>query len=145
MVRKFLRVATLSEVLRVTPAEPTTQAETARQGGHDWGLWEFDRDAVGEIGDQSKCSHRIAPVRDLHIERQSWIGGENEKASKHKALGEDFAKGDFLAPPVILHVAECQWSYHVRDGAHRVHAAYDYMASHPERRLRVFWNRLSWT
>lgn len=54
MERAFLRVVALAQVLRVTPSDPATQRVTAQQGGHDRGLWEFDSQAVGAIGDQSK-------------------------------------------------------------------------------------------
>jgi hypothetical protein len=145
VVRAFLRVATLHQVLKVTPLDSATQRATAAEGGHNWGLWEFDREAVGEIGGQSSVPpHSLRQVRDLHQERLAWVIGITDEREKHQSLLADFVKGDFLDPPVLIHYPTHGWHYQIRDGAHRVHAAYEHLATAPERRLRVYWNRLAW-
>jgi hypothetical protein len=144
MARTLLRVATLHQVLKVTPLSLATQRAVA-EGGHNWGLWEFDRDAVGEIGDQDKVSpNHVATIGKLHDSRLKWMSAIPEELEKHQTLLRDFTKGDFLDPPVLIHDPSSSFDYHVRDGAHRIHAAYQHMASAPNRRLRVYWNRLAW-
>ena len=145
MIRALLRVTSLQTVLRATPPDSATQAATVVEGGHNWGLWEFDRAAVGEIGGQSPIGqHRLAPVRDLDVERGQWMSGVADEVRKHRELLADFAKGDFLDPPVLIHCPPHGWKYQMRDGAHRIFAAYEHLSGDPNRRLRVYWNRLAW-
>lgn len=145
MKRSLLKVVTVAEVLRAAPQDPATQVATAREGGHLWALWEFDHEAVGEIGGQDVVPpHEARLVKELNESRLTWMktaAGAKAQANHSYLLGE-FAKGDYLTPPVLIYYPVQGWTMQIRDGAHRIFAAYEYTSERRNRRLRVYWNRV---
>lgn len=137
---KFVRPASLDEVLLVTPEdEPTRDAVRACAA---FGVWSFDRDDIGRIGAQLPGGN-VGPVASLFAEWTAWLRSSDPRAPWSNALHSGFVyllrEGQiFSARPIILGDA-----MQIHDGRQRLFALFEFLGEHGRgRQFEVFWDRV---
>ncbi len=105
-----------------------------------WFEWVFDRDDLGTIGDQDMANPSlIAPVSVIHPLRLKWMKTPEgaDAAQKHDYFLDRLTTGMDLGW-VVIHPAEGS-DRHLLDGAHRLHAAFQFGARRPGFGVKVYW------
>lgn len=107
---------------------------------HHWFEWVFDRDDLGAITDHDQANPNvIAPVSQLHASRIDWMKTLEGAAAaqKHDYFMDRLTTGMDMGWLVIRPVAGSD--RHIVDGAHRLHAAYQFGARRSGFGIKVYW------
>jgi hypothetical protein len=135
----FISSVSLAQVLAAMDgcSEETKQEASKRAL---WFEWVFDRDDLGTISDQDEANPNIvAPVSVIHPLRLQWMRtpAGAEAAQKHDYFLDRLTTGMDLGWLVIHPAAGSE--RHLLDGAHRLHAAYQFGARRPGFGVKVYW------
>lgn len=137
---KFVRAATMEEVLRATPEdEPTRNIVRACPA---FGVWSFDRDDIGKVGAQLP-SGELSTVSSLFSAWKAWLRSPDPRVvwsgALHAAFVQLLRQGDsFSVRPIVL-----GRSMQILDGRHRLFAAFEFLEEHgSDRSFEVFWDRV---
>jgi hypothetical protein len=137
---KFLRTATMEEVLRATPEdEPTREIVSACPA---FGVWSFDREDIGAIGAQVP-SGELGTVSSLFAAWKAWLRSPDPRvvwsADVYGAFVQLLREGEsFSVLPIVLGS-----SMQIHDGRHRLFAAFEFLGEHSSARtFEVFWDRV---
>jgi hypothetical protein len=137
---KFVRAATIEEVLRASPEdEPTRNIVRACP---EFGVWSFDRQDIGNIGAQLP-SGKMATVSSLLSDWKEWLGSPDPRvvwsAELYGAFIHLLRQGQsFSVRPIVLGS-----SMQIHDGRHRLFAAFEFLGEHgSDRTFEVYWDRV---
>jgi hypothetical protein len=135
----FISSVTLAQVLAAVDGAPEKTKEEASKHPH-WFEWVFDREDLGTIGDQDVANPSIvAPVSVTHPLRLQWMKTAEGAvdAQKHDYFLDRLMTGMDLGWVVIYPAAGSD--RHLLDGAHRLHAAFQFGARRPGFGIKVYW------
>jgi len=137
---KFVRTATLDEVLRATPEdEPTRDIVSACP---DFGVWSFDREDIGKIGAQLP-SGTMGTVASLLAEWKEWLRSPDPRVVWSNAVHGAFVqllrqRESFSVLPIVLGP-----SMQIHDGRHRLFAAFEVLGERGDDScVELFWDRV---
>jgi hypothetical protein len=128
-----------AQVLAAIDGCPEETKKEASKRAH-WFEWVFDRDDLGTISDQDKANPSvIAPVSLIHPLRLQWMKTPDgaEAAQKHDYFLDRLTTGMDLGW-IVIHPAAGS-DRHLLDGAHRLHAAFQFGARRPGFGVKVYW------
>jgi hypothetical protein len=135
----FISSVSLAQVLAAIEGCPEETKKEASKRAH-WFEWVFDRDDLGTITDHDEANPSvIAPISVLHPLRLQWMRTPEgaEAAQKHDYFMDRLTTGMDMGCLVIHPAASSD--RHLLDGAHRLHAAYQFGARRPGFGVKVFW------
>jgi hypothetical protein len=137
---KFVRTATLGEVLQATPEdEPTRDIVRACP---DFGVWSFDREDIGNVGAQLP-SGTMGTVASLLTEWKEWLCSPDPRVvwsnAVHGAFVQLLRQGEsFSVLPIVIG----PWMQ-IHDGRHRLFAAFEVLGEPGDKSsVEVFWDRV---
>jgi hypothetical protein len=135
----FISSVSPAQVLSAIDGCPEDTKLSAAKYAH-WFEWVFDRDDLGTISDQDKAdAGLISPVSLTHPRRLQWMKTPEGAASaqKHDYFLDRLTTGMDMGWIVIYPAAGSE--RHLLDGAHRLHAAYQFGARRPGFGIKVYW------
>ena len=135
----FISSVSPAQVLKAIDDCPESIKDEARKHAH-WFEWVFDWDDLGTISDQDKANpSSIAPVSVTHPLRVQWMKTAEgaPSAQKHDYFFDRLTTGMDMGW-IVIHPAEGS-DRHLLDGAHRLHAAYQFGARRPGFGVKVYW------
>jgi hypothetical protein len=135
----FISSVSPTQVLAAIDSCPEDTKKEARKHLH-WFEWVFDRDDLGTISVEDKGNPSvIAPVSVIHPLRLQWMKTAEGagSAEKHDYFLDRLTTGVDMGWLVIHPAAGSD--RHLLDGAHRLHAAYQFGARRPGFGIKVYW------
>jgi hypothetical protein len=135
----FISSVSLAQVLAAMDGCPEETKQEASKRAL-WFEWVFDRDDLGTVSDQDEANPSvIAPVSVLHPLRLQWMKTPEgaDAAQKHDYFLDRLTTGMDLGW-IVIHAAAGS-ERHLLDGAHRLHAAYQFGARRPGFGVKVYW------
>jgi hypothetical protein len=133
----FISSVSPAQVLAAIDGEETKKEASKRA---HWFEWVFDRDDLGTITDRDKAdTNVIAPVSALHPLWLQWLRTPEgaDAAQKHDYFLDRLTTSMDLGWIVICSAAG--GDRHLLDGAHRLHAAYQFGTRRPGFGVKVYW------
>jgi hypothetical protein len=137
---RFVRTASLDEVLQATPEDELTRAII--RACLDFGVWSFDREDIGKIGAQLQ-SGTTGTVASLLAEWKAWLRSPDPRVvwsnAVHGAFVQLLRQGEsFSVLPIVLGP-----SMQIHDGRHRLFAAFEVLGERGDSScVEVFWDRV---
>jgi hypothetical protein len=137
---KFVREASIAEVLGATPEdEPTRDIVRACPA---FGVWSLGREDLGNVGVQLQGG-KMSTISSLLAEWKDRRGSPDPRvvwsAALHSGFVQLLRQGEsFSVRPIVLGS-----SMQIHDGKHRLFAAFEFLEEHGnERSFEVYWNRI---
>jgi hypothetical protein len=136
---KYLGEVSIDRVLLALADCPEATKTEARKHPH-WYEWIFDRTNLGTIHDQDKTDPMVGPVAVIHQYRVPWMStaAGAQSREKHERFLSMLARGEDFGWLVIHRVAGLS-DRHILDGAHRIHAAYQFAQRQPNLAIKLYW------
>jgi hypothetical protein len=147
---KFVRAASIEEVLRATPDDPATREVTRRHA--PYAVWSADHVDIGNIGAQLPAETRTigihlnsdntGPIVFLYPHWMRWIRSGESLAARDAESHEYFLSEletdrGFETRPIILGDR-----MGIHDGKHRLFAAFEFLRKDAKEKLfEVYWDR----
>jgi hypothetical protein len=137
---KFVRAATIEEVLRVSPEDESTRDIV--RACPAFGVWSLGREDIGNIGAQLP-SGELGTISSLFAEWKAWLRSPDPRvvwsADVYGAFVQLLREGEsFSVRPIVLGS-----SMQIHDGRHRLFAAFEFLEEHGgDRSFEVFWDRV---
>jgi hypothetical protein len=137
----FISSVSLAQVLKALETCPEDTKKDASKHTH-WYEWVFDWDDLGTItmsGEDEANATLVAPVSAIHPLRLQWMRTPEAAASaqKHDYFLDRLATGMDMGW-LVIHAAAGS-DRHLLDGAHRLHAAYQFGTRRPGFGVKVYW------